>query len=221
MTNYSINEVQQVSYSPASTIANPNLKWETTITRNLGLDFAFLKSRIYGSVDVYKNSTKDLLMLTAISAISGFTSTYDNIGGTSNKGIELALGGDIMRSRDFNLSVNFNININRGNVDELAPGVNGLYKSQWGSSMTQPNTGDYILYVGKAVGQVRGYIYDGWYTTNDFNYNATTGMYTLKPGVPDIASGILGTVYGTTAINLQDKVHIQVLLSLKTLAVTA
>jgi len=199
MTNYSINEVQQVSYSPASTIANPNLKWETTITRNLGLDFAFLKSRIYGSVDVYKNSTKDLLMLTAISAISGFTSTYDNIGGTSNKGIELALGGDIMRSRDFNLSVNFNININRGNVDELAPGVNGLYKSQWGSSMTQPNTGDYILYVGKAVGQVRGYIYDGWYTTNDFNYNATTGMYTLKPGVPDIASGILGTVYGTTA----------------------
>jgi len=72
MTGYSVNEVRQVSYSPASTIANPDLKWETTITRNLGVDFAFLQSRIYGSLDVYKNNTKDLLMLTSISAISGF-----------------------------------------------------------------------------------------------------------------------------------------------------
>ena len=199
MTGYSVNEVRQVSYSPASTIANPDLKWETTITRNLGVDFAFLQSRIYGSLDVYKNNTKDLLMLTSISAISGFSSTYDNIGGTSNRGIELAIGGDILRGHDFNLSVNFNININRGKVDELAPGVNGLYKTQWGSSMTQPNTGDYILVVGKPVGQVRGYTYDGWYTVDDFDYNSTTGMYTLKSGVPDIGSGILGTVYGTTA----------------------
>jgi TonB-dependent starch-binding outer membrane protein SusC len=197
LTNYSINEIQQVSYTPASTIANPNLKWETTITRNVGIDFAFLKSRIYGTLDIYKNSTKDLLMLTSISAISGFSSTYDNIGSTSNKGIELSIGGDIIHSNDFNLSVNFNINFNRGKVEELAPGVNGLYKSQWGSSMTQPNTGDYILVQGKPVGLVRGYTYDGWYTVDDFNYAG--GIYTLKSGVPDIASGILGTVYGTTA----------------------
>jgi TonB-dependent starch-binding outer membrane protein SusC len=199
LTNYSINEIQQVSYTPASTQANPNLKWETTITRNIGLDFAFLKSRIYGTLDVYRNSTKDLLMLTSISAISGFSSTYDNIGSTSNRGIEFSLGGDIVRSTDFTLNVNFNININRGKVEELAPGVNGLYKSQWGSSMTQPNTGDYILVEGKPVGQVRGYTYDGWYTIDDFDYNTTTKMYTLKAGVPDIASGILGTVYGTSA----------------------
>lgn len=197
LTNYSINEVQQVSYVPASTIANPDLKWETTITRNIGIDFAILKSRIYGTLDVYRNSTKDLLMLTPVSAISGFSSTYDNIGSTSNKGIELTLGGDIVRSGDFNLSANFNINFNRGKVEELAPGVNGLYKSQWGSSMTQPNTGDYILIQGQPVGLVRGYTYDGWYTVNDFNYAG--GIYTLKAGVPDVASGILGTVYGTTA----------------------
>jgi TonB-linked SusC/RagA family outer membrane protein len=197
-TGYSVGEVQQVSYSPASTIANPNLKWETTITRNIGLDYSFLKSRIYGTLDVYKNSTKDLLMLTSISAISGFSSTYDNVGSTSNRGVELAIGGDVLRSQDFNLNVSFNININKGRVDELAPGVNGLYKTQWGSSMTQPNTGDYILIVGKPVGQVRGYTYDGWYTIDDFNYNGTTGIYTLKSGVPDIGSGILGTVYGTT-----------------------
>lgn len=195
-TRYSINEVQQVSYSPATTIANPDLKWETTITRNLGLDFAFLKSRIYGTLDVYRNSTKDLLMLTSISAISGFSFTYDNIGSTSNKGIELSIGGDIVRSRNFNLNVNFNINFNRGKVEELASGINGLYKTQWGSSMTQPNTGDYILVQGRPVGLVRGYTYDGWYTVDDFDYSG--GIYTLKAGVPDIGSGIIGTVQGTT-----------------------
>jgi len=199
MTGYSLNEQQQVSYSPAtSTIANPDLKWETTITRNLGFDYALFNSRIYGTSDLYKNSTKDLLMLTSISAISGFSSTYDNVGSTSNTGVEFSVGGDIVRSKDFTLSANVNININKGKVEELAEGVNGLYKTQWGSSMTQPNTGDYILVEGKPVGQVRGYTYDGWYTVDDFNYAG--GKYTLKSDVADIASGILGTVYGTTAL---------------------
>jgi TonB-linked SusC/RagA family outer membrane protein len=197
LSQYSINEQQQPAYNPSSgTLANPNLKWETTITRNVGIDYAFLKSRIYGTLDVYKNSTKDLLMLTSIPPYAGFPTTYDNIGSTSNQGVELAIGADIIRSQDFNLSVNFNININRGKVDELAPGVNGLYKTQWGSSMTQPNTGDYVLVVGKPVGQVRGYTYDGWYTVDDFDYSG--GIYTLKSGVPDIGAGILGLVYGTT-----------------------
>lgn len=195
-TNYSLNEIQQSSYSPASTIANPYLKWETTITRNIGLDFAFLNSRIYGTLDLYKNSTKDLLMLTPVSPISGFSFTYENIGSTSNSGIEFTLGGDIIRKSDFTLSADFNININRGRVEELAPGVNGLYKTNWSSVYIAPNTGDYILVEGQPVGQVRGYQYDGWYTVDDFDYAA--GMYTLKAGVPDIASGILGTVYGTT-----------------------
>ena len=196
-TAFSLNEVQQLAYSPLSTIANPNLKWETTITRNAGIDFAFLNSRVYGTLDFYLNSTKDLLMLTSVSAISGFSNTYDNIGSTSNKGVEITLGGDIIRKSDFTLSASFNINFNHGNVDELAPGVNGLYKTNWGSTMTQPNTGDYILVEGKPVGQVRGYQYDGFYTVDDFNYSG--GIYTLKAGVPDIYTGIIGTVYGTNS----------------------
>jgi len=197
-TKYSVDELQQVAYSPASeTIANPDLKWETTVTRNLGIDYGILNNRIYGSLELYKNTTKDLLMLTSISAISGFSSTYDNIGSTSNKGIELSVGADLVRSSNFNLNVGFNININRGKIEELAEGVNGLYKTQWGSSMTQPNTGDYVLLEGKPVGMVRGYTYEGWYTVDDFNYQ--DGVYTLKDDVADIASGIIGTVYGTSA----------------------
>ena len=195
-TRFSINEQQQVAYSPASsTIANPNLKWETTVTRNLGFDYGFMNNRVYGTLDLYWNSTKDLLMLTSVSAITGFSNTYENVGSTSNKGVEFALGADFIRSKDFNLSANFNINFNRGRVEELAEGVNGLYKTNWGSSMTQPNTGDYILMEGKPVGQVRGYTYDGWYTVDDFTY--ANGEYTLKDNVADIGSGVIGTVYGT------------------------
>ncbi|NQD69942.1 TonB-dependent receptor [Sphingobacterium shayense] len=198
LIRYSVNEQQQVSYSPASaTIANPDLKWETTITRNLGLDYSLLNNRLYGTIDLYKNSTKNLLMLTSISAISGFRQTYDNVGSTSNRGIELGVGGDIIRKSDFSLRANLNLNINRGRIDQLSEGVNGLYRSAWGSTTMRPSTGDYILEVGKPVGQVRGFIYDGWYNVTDFDYNG--GIYTLKNGVADLASGIIGTVYGTTA----------------------
>lgn len=197
-TRYSINEQVQTAYNPSSTMPNPNLKWETTITRDIGVDFSLFSGRLFGTIDVYKNSTKDLLMLTSLDAgQTGFTAMYANVGSTSNRGLEISLGGNIISQKDFSLAANFNINFNKGRVDELAPGVNGLYKTQWGSTMTQPNTGDYILQVGQPVGMVRGYTYDGWYTVDDFDYN--NGIYTLKKGVPDIASGILGTVYGTTA----------------------
>ncbi|MFM6976470.1 MAG: SusC/RagA family TonB-linked outer membrane protein [Sphingobacteriaceae bacterium] len=195
LIRYSINEQQQSSYSPASTIANPDLKWETTITRNIGIDYGLFNNKISGSIEIYKNTTKDLLMLTPVSAISGFTATYQNVGSTSNRGVELSIGGEIFNKKDFNLNANVNINFNRGKIDELAPGITPYYKSQWGSTMTQPNTGDYTLVQGKPVGQVRGYTYDGWYTVDDFNYSG--GVYTLKTGVPDITTGIIGTVYGT------------------------
>ena len=198
LTQWSINEVRQSAYAPTATLGNPDLKWETTITRNLGVDFSLFNKKISGTIDVYNNTTKDLLMLTPVQPYTGFTAQYQNVGSTNNKGIELALNGDIISNKDFHLGASFNISFNKGKIVELAPGVNGLYKSQWGSTGTQPITGDYILQVGKPVGQVRGYTYDGWYTTNDFTYN--NGVYTVdkSKGVADIGAGIIGTVYGTT-----------------------
>jgi TonB-linked SusC/RagA family outer membrane protein len=193
--SYSINGDLQSGYVPASsTMSNPNLKWETTITRDIGLDFGILHGRLYGAIDAYWNTTKDLLMLTPISGISGFSTTYDNVGQTSNKGVEISLGGDIIRTKDFSLKADININFNSGNIDKLSEGINGLYKTQWASNSVRPSTGDYVLMEGRAVGLVRGYTYDGWYTPDDFDYNG--GIYTLKNGVPDIGSGILGTVPG-------------------------
>ena len=185
---YILNNQYSSSYDLSTEqMANKNLKWETTITRNLGFDFGFLKNRLWGSLDLYWNTTKDLLMLTSLPGITGFTSTYDNIGQTSNKGIEFSLSGVIYENKDWNITAGMNINFNKGKVDKLAENVTGLYGSSWCGSSSFPGE-DYILQEGKPVGMVRGFIYDGFYTTDDFNY--VNGQYILKEGVADLGSFI-------------------------------
>lgn len=185
---YALNNQYSSSYDYSATeMANRDLKWETTITRNIGVDFSFFNSRLWGSVDLYWNTTKDLLMLTSIPGITGFTATYDNIGQTSNKGIEISLSGEIYKDKDWSITAGMNINFNKGNVDELADNVTGLYSSSWCGSSSFPGN-DYILKEGSPVGIVRGYIYDGFYTTDDFNY--VNGQYVLKEGVADLGSFI-------------------------------
>ena len=58
-------------------------------------------------------------MLTSLPGITGFTSTYDNIGQTSNKGIEFSLSGVIFENKDWNITAGMNINFNKGKVDKL------------------------------------------------------------------------------------------------------
>jgi hypothetical protein len=185
---YDINRQRQSAYDfSSSTEANLNLKWETTITRDIGTDFSILKGRLSGTVDVYWNTTKDLLMLTSIPGITGFTATYANIGQTSNKGLEFSLLGTIFQNRDWRVTASGNINFNISNVDRLAPNVTGLYGADWGGIASYPTT-DYILQAGHPVGLVRGFISNGIYTTADFDYN--NGTYALKKGVPDLGSWI-------------------------------
>lgn len=195
---YSINEVIQPLYSPASNlIANPNLKWETTITRNVGLDFTLFDSRISGTVEFYKNTVKDLLLVTPVSDLTGFQFTQDNIGATSNTGIDFSLSAGLVRSDNFNLRGSVNFNINQGNIDELSDAINGQYKSEFGGVRHAPSTGDYFFEEGQPVGLLRGWVHDGWYTTDDFNYDPATQIYTLKDGIADYASGLLPNIYGT------------------------
>lgn len=199
LTRFSLNEVQQSSYALASSeLANNDLKWETTTTRNIGLDFTLFNGRLNGTVDVYKNTVRDLLLITPITPISGFRTILANVGATSNKGVEVSFNGDIINTKDLNLKGSVNVNVNKGNVDALAPGINNTYNTNWGGVHNSVGSGDYVFEVGKPVGLVRGWVADGMYTTKDFDYNpAGGGVYTLKTGVPDIASGLLSTVYGT------------------------
>ncbi len=171
-------------YQPSGLKENPDLKWETTISRNIGFDFGFW-NRLNGTLDFYWNTTKDLLMNTQIDSSSGYTNMFDNIGQTSNKGVELALNASLVRSKDFNLNMNVTYNLNFNNVDELADGKEIQYGSGWASSGQSPSN-DFLLKEGKPVGLVRGYTSDGVYTLDDFNF--VNGKYVLKENVPDISS---------------------------------
>lgn len=175
------------AYAPGSMEQNPDLKWEATTTRNLGIDFGFLDERIFGTVEGYWSTTNNLLMPVSVNAASGYTFQYQNMGAVSNKGLELSVGGDIVRNSDFTLSANFIYNYNLNKIDKLASSVTANTYGQWVNSEHRPSIGEYFLKEGSAIGSITGYAYDGWYTTDDFDYDAATQTYTLKAGIPDWA----------------------------------
>ena len=175
------------TYVPGSMQANPDLKWETTISRNLGLDFTLLRNWVRGSLDIYWNTTKNILMKVPVNASSGYSYQFQNVGKTSNKGVELALGFDIIRKKDFNLGVNMTYNYNSNNVDEVNPNANANTATGWASSMILP-TYDYIIREGEPVGTINGYKSLGYFTPEDFDYDPTTKKYTLKPSVTGVAT---------------------------------
>jgi TonB-linked SusC/RagA family outer membrane protein len=188
---YGINNNAVLAYYPSS-LPNPDLKWESTLNRNFGVDISFVKNRINLSVDYYNNISKDLLLFVPIASTYGYTTQYQNIGKTSNKGVEVQLNTDILRKTNgFNWTANFNISFNRNKILALGRNQTSFFPAaSWGVS-GQPT--DYIQIIGSPVGSIYGLVTAGYYTTNDFNWNPTTGVYTLKPGVPSNA-GIIGPV---------------------------
>ena len=176
------NESTPTTYLiPGGTLSNPELKWETTVTRNVGLDFGFFKDRLSGSVELYQNTTKDLLISATIPSNSGYTSQMQNIGQTSNKGIELMLNGAIVKTKDFQLSTTFNIAFNKNHIDKLGDSKRWEQSSGWGGS--DGPTGEYLIEEGGEIGLMYGFVTDGMYTFDDFDYN--NGTYVLKPGIAD------------------------------------
>lgn len=188
-TTVTFNGINYSGFEPGGMLANPDLKWETTISRNLGIDFGFWNNRLSGSLDLYWNTTKDVLMGVPIDQTTGYTHQFQNIGQTSNKGVELAVNYDIIRKKDFSFGVSATYNYNHNNIDELSDNVLAQYGSQWGSSMQAP-TYDYIFREGSPVGMIRGYESQGFYTVDDFDY--INGQYVLKQGVLDTSSDITG-----------------------------
>lgn len=178
------NEETKTNYIvPESTLSNPGLKWETTITRNVGLDFGFFNQRLSGTIEVYKNTTKDLLIRTSIPSTTGYNSQYQNIGQTSNKGLELTLEGVLVQTKDFMLSASFNIGFNKNRIEKLGDVKEWEQSSNWASAGGP--TGDYLIKEGGEIGLMYGYQTAGMYTFDDFDYDATKGTYTLKEGVSD------------------------------------
>ncbi|WP_368114070.1 SusC/RagA family TonB-linked outer membrane protein [Bacteroides sp. RTP21281st1_E4_RTP21281_210402] len=176
---YNYYEFGDVKY-----LYDPDLKWETTITRNLGLDFGFFNNRLTGTIDLYWNTTKDLLVPSKIPNSSGYSEQLTNVGQTSNKGIEIAMSGAIVKSKNFNLDLNFNVSFNKNKVDKLASGETEWKQKALGSDWY--GTYNYKLEVGKTMGLIYGLVNDGMYTMDDFTFENNT--WKLKPGIANASS---------------------------------
>jgi len=182
---YGLNNQLNTAFAPAA-LTNSNLTWEANITKDVGLDVSFLHDRITFSGDYYRNKTRNLLVNVAVPSTSGYTSQFQNVGSTSNNGYEIQLSATPIQSRKFSWTISFNISGNQNKVLSLGPQQNYFYVSSgWAGTA---NTPDYIVKVGAPVGSMYGLVNDGFYKISDFNYDAGSQTYTLKPGVPNDVS---------------------------------
>ncbi|WP_129715474.1 TonB-dependent receptor [Pedobacter sp. SYP-B3415] len=102
-----------------SQLGNPNLTWEQTYTTGVGMDLTAFNNRLRLNVDYYDKSTDNILYNVPISGLTGITSISQNIGKMSNKGFELALGGDIIKTRDLVWSLDINLGHNRNKLTDI------------------------------------------------------------------------------------------------------
>ena len=175
-TIVSVNNALYSAYG-VSQLANPNLVWEKNITANVGLDFGFFKNRLTGMIDLYQTNTKDLLLAAKLPYTSGYTTVMKNIGATRNRGLEVELNSTNISTKNFTWQTGFNIAFNNNKVVALADGADSFI--QTASSATV----EYLVKVGEPLGLMYGYVYDGIYTADDFDYNTTSKTYSLKDGV--------------------------------------
>ncbi len=201
---YGVGENANSHLAVTTVLANPLLTWEKRTTRNLGIDFGLFRERLTGNIDFYWNNTDDLLINHNIAA-PGYTTVWENSASTSNKGVELTLNAALVQSKNFTLNANFNIGFDKSNVKGLANGLEEMtFASGWASTDNK-NQQDYIVRIGDPIGLVYGWKSDGYYTTADFaSFDETTGVYTLKDGVP--TTSLLGGTIGIRpgAMKLKD-----------------
>lgn len=182
-TQYGLNDNLITGFQSPS-LPNPNLKWETTTSRNLGFDVSMF-NRLNVTLDLYSNTTNDLLVFTAIPSSSGYTKQLQNVGSTTNKGVEVQMGGTILQGKGLSWTGTFNISWNQNKIASLGTQQSFTQNSGWAGSN---NPDDYIVKVGQPVGAMWGLKTDGYYKTSDFTYDPATRIYTLKAGVPNDAS---------------------------------
>ncbi|MCL5130506.1 TonB-dependent receptor [Algibacter sp. L4_22] len=188
-----------------SRLGDPTLGWETTASFNAGLDFGFFKNRVKGLIDVYSSKTTDLLLSKSISNVNGTGSITQNIGETSNTGIEFQISTVNVRNDNFQWSTNFNIAHYNTKIVNV-----GLTDSE----------GDYIddvdneWFIGEPINVNFDYVFDGIYQEDvtgtpqgdvqagDIRYLDADGSGDISPSdkrvigrqIPDFVAGLTNTL---------------------------
>ncbi len=166
--------------SGGNTYYNPHIQWESKTSRNLAFDISLFKGRLNITPEFYWDTTTDQIHSSNILPVSGFSKQEQNIGQLTNRGFELAVNGDIIQGKDYVLSANFSLGMNKKVVDKL----NGVTKERWEKNgRWSSDYYDYCLREGSEVGLIYGFVYDGLYGFDEFNHSVSNYTYTLNDGV--------------------------------------
>lgn len=189
------------TYAPGTRLPN-NLKWETTVQTDIGLDAAFLNNRLRLTADYYVKNTRDLLNNVQLPSSLGYTRTIRNVGEIQNKGIELGVDAGLVSGtnpRGFRWDVAANISFNRNKVVKLYNGqdING-------QAFFVGPLNDFVnlLREGQPVGVFYGYLQNGYTDKGNLQYqdlnadgviNAKDKTYLGDPN-PDFIYGFNSTM---------------------------
>ena len=147
-----------------SSMANDDLKWETTTQTDIGVDFGFFSNRLNIGFDYYWKQTRDLLYNATLPPSSGYSSMLRNLGRIDNKGFEISINTINMKGK-VNWTTNLNITSNRSIVKDLGSDVYGNKIQRIDAPIGGGNW--FPLFVGKAPFQLYGYEIEGIYQTDE------------------------------------------------------
>ncbi|PKQ46608.1 SusC/RagA family TonB-linked outer membrane protein [Confluentibacter flavum] len=155
-------------------IANEDLTWEKTSEVNIGFDFGLLNNKINGSIDIYNRKNTDIIFFKSLPSVTGFSGIYDNIGESTNKGVEIALNTVNIDKGDFKWTTNFNFASNKNTIDKLN-----------GSDIIFNVSGTNLIHrVGEPIGAIYDYELDGIWQLDEVDeaavYGQTPGQVRVK-----------------------------------------
>lgn len=161
-----------MGYLPGSELWNPNLKWETSTSGNIGLDFGFFKNRVNGSFEFYDTQTTDLLVNRSISQTLGYSTQMVNLGHVQNRGFEATLNTLIIDSPDFSWDMTFTYFMNRNQIKKIdgSRDEDGKYKDDINNRW----------FIGEPMNVYYDYVFDGIWQLNDDIANSH--MPQARPG---------------------------------------
>lgn len=196
-TVYAWNNTAAYGYRP-STIGNPDLRWETSTSSNIGVDFSLWRGRVAGSIELYQTNTTDLLLSDQLPQSIGFNSVTKNVGETRNRGIEISLSTVNVTTKDgFKWTSDFAFTKNNEAIISLYNGAVDDLGNKWfiGKPLTayfdykkagiwQTNEADAAKSYQSGVGQIK--IQD---TNGDGKITATDRVF-LGSDIPSFSAGI-------------------------------
>ncbi|WP_437920345.1 SusC/RagA family TonB-linked outer membrane protein [Sphingobacterium sp. LRF_L2] len=160
-TKYTFDGESSVNGIAVTRLSNPDLKWESTKSVDLGLELGFLNNRITLETDYYNKRTDDLLLDRNISPSTGFVYRTGNAGSVSNQGFEISLQTVNIRNNEMEWSTSLNYGVNKNRVNSLGSNNADIYVGSFKPDGAANFEDPFIIRVGEPIGAIYGYRFDG------------------------------------------------------------